>query len=600
MEAWTMGWSKGHWRKTRGGGMTFVRGHYRASSAESELLASAVGALIVLALKGALVFGAIAVVVWFVQTTVAFVRANATEIGIFLATSGALLTAVAVALIRKRVAMWRLARAAITACVTESTNAEQLSQLAKARRSAGKLTQSVQATIEAAHRVLVSSIVDDGVVEDAELERLQQTEDALQLSATAKNHGRLHGFSDVYHAAIEDGELTEREDEALQHISKRLGISKQSIRAELAFIEQLRRARDVREGDLVACEVDAKLQRGEQAYRVVAASEEQRGGGRREGRLMVTNRRMLFLSDGLTTVPYAKILDISVLPAEGELIVIVDGRKTPRRYWVDEPFVLMALVQRAASMGVRREGELGAPKSSPASGSAGGEQLAGASLHSMNSVVLMAGGGGALLALGIYMLAHTGLAPSSPAKPAASALGDVMNLLRRTRAAVWVSSKVGERAYGVGKLVDGKLSTAWNAKRGELTAGWIAFDVPTKARITSIRMTAGFTAVTKQHGDLFTKNYRVTKVSLWKNAKRLRSYSLDPNNRRLQALDLGASLAGGTYRISVDRVLAGSKRKWREVCVSELEVLGRVPRELMLAADTPPALGVGRRPARPK
>jgi hypothetical protein len=56
----------------------------------------------------------------------------------------------------------------------------------------------------------------------------------------------------------------------------------------------------------------------------------------------------------------------------------------------------------------------------------------------------------------------------------------------------------------------------------------------------------------------------------------LGEFLLDPEHRRLHALPVNGP--GGVYRIEVTEVLPGSRPKWREVCISELRVMGSDPR----------------------
>ena len=55
----------------------------------------------------------------------------------------------------------------------------------------------------------------------------------------------------------------------------------------------------------------------------------------------------------------------------------------------------------------------------------------------------------------------------------------------------------------------------------------------------------------------------------------VREVDLDPEVRAPQ--DLPIDGPGGDYKIEVLATIAGSKPTWREVCVSELDVLGTAP-----------------------
>lgn len=136
---------------------------------------------------------------------------------------------------------------------------------------------------------------------------------------------------------------------------------------------------------------------------------------------------------------------------------------------------------------------------------------------------------------------------------------------------VAVSSTVDNAKIRPDHLVDGKLDTAWNSVTGE-TNPWIAVRIPAGAHVTAIKMTAGFTAVDTKLGDLFTENIRIQKVALSRDGKRLLETTLDIENRGMQTLAINAG--GGDYRIDVLATVPGSKKTWKEVAVSELEVWG--------------------------
>ncbi|HEY4180049.1 MAG TPA: hypothetical protein VGM90_24570 [Kofleriaceae bacterium] len=137
--------------------------------------------------------------------------------------------------------------------------------------------------------------------------------------------------------------------------------------------------------------------------------------------------------------------------------------------------------------------------------------------------------------------------------------------------AVAVSSTVDNAKIKPDHLIDGKLDTAWNAVTGEANP-WIAVRIPAGAHVRAIKMTVGFTAIDKKLGDLFTENIRIQKVALSRDGKRLLETTLDIENRDLQTLKLDAG--GGDYRIDVLTTVPGSKKTWKEVAVSELEVWG--------------------------
>ena len=84
--------------------------------------------------------------------------------------------------------------------------------------------------------------------------------------------------------------------------------------------------------------------------------------------------------------------------------------------------------------------------------------------------------------------------PGPPGPPA------VVNLLVSAPSAVAVSSVEAGGRFPAANLVDGDPKTAWNSRAGELTGAWLAFRVPADARVTSIKLTAGFAHVDPKRG----------------------------------------------------------------------------------------------------
>jgi hypothetical protein len=172
-------------------------------------------------------------------------------------------------------------------------------------------------------------------------------------------------------------------------------------------------------------------------------------------------------------------------------------------------------------------------------------------------------------------------APPAPRPPAQVAR---VELLHAVPATVAVSSTVDNPKILPAHLVDGDPATAWNSRTGDLVGAWIAFRVPRDVHVDQIRMSAGFTH-TDADGDLFTKNPRIQRVRVSRDGVVVLDQRLDPESRKLQELAVDA--AGGDFRIEVTEIMRGSKRTWREVCVSELEVWGTVPSTMPVGATTP-------------
>jgi hypothetical protein len=159
-----------------------------------------------------------------------------------------------------------------------------------------------------------------------------------------------------------------------------------------------------------------------------------------------------------------------------------------------------------------------------------------------------------------------------------------VELLHSIPTTVRVSSQVQNTAILPGHLVDGDLGTAWNSRTGDLVGAWIDIALPPGATVDELRVTAGHTGRGPHGEDYFTMNPRIRAVSVLAGDRVLGAFPLDIARRDLQPIRVQGS---GTLRIRVDAIEPGSKRAWRETCVSELEAWGSLPPGVQPTPTTP-------------
>jgi hypothetical protein len=171
----------------------------------------------------------------------------------------------------------------------------------------------------------------------------------------------------------------------------------------------------------------------------------------------------------------------------------------------------------------------------------------------------------ALAVLVVSLSWRGALADTPPAAP--------VNLVVSVPTIVAVSSTVDNRSILPEHLVDGKLDTAWNSRTNQLVGAWVGLRLPADVTVQTIKLTAGFTKKDRRLGDLFTLNPRIERVRVLRDGKTIAEKKLDPELRTLQSIDVTAA-AGGDYRIEVTDIIPGTKKQWREIAISELEVWG--------------------------
>lgn len=169
-----------------------------------------------------------------------------------------------------------------------------------------------------------------------------------------------------------------------------------------------------------------------------------------------------------------------------------------------------------------------------------------------------------------------------PPHAAVVSVESVTNLLAVVPSTLTVSSAVRNPRDFPEHLIDGDPETAWNGKTGDLVGATIRFRVPDDSHVDAVELTAGYVRISGDR-DLFTMNHRIQQVALRRNGELLGSRRLDVNARGLQRLPIDR--AGGEFTIEVEETLPGSEKRWREVVVSELRVVGKPGAQRRTAED---------------
>lgn len=99
-------------------------------------------------------------------------------------------------------------------------------------------------------------------------------------------------------------------------------------------------------GQRIPVAPSVKLKRGESCWMAVEARLQDRKAIR-AGQLLVTSKRILFVSDSLVSVGLNQVLDVAADPDTGILRLIKDGRKTPYQFLLGQPLVALAHVERS-------------------------------------------------------------------------------------------------------------------------------------------------------------------------------------------------------------------------------------------------------------
>jgi hypothetical protein len=249
-----------------------------------------------------------------------------------------------------------------TLLTSPSPKEEDSRRVAIQRKRLGALPEGTAESFEGAYRNAVAAAVADQMVTTEERARLGLLARGLGLAPEYVRRANLGGFTEGFYALIADGKLTEEEDEKLKTLCEAFDIPQEQIVAHLAKADQLRRARTIEQTEeLLPITSDLRLGKDEVCLYSAPAGEmryyvEEGFRPMRSGTVYVTNRRLLFVGDGTTSIKLEKLLGTNTEPKRegGDLVAaVVDGRKTP--YYIDtpEPFVLIAYLNRVLSAPAR-------------------------------------------------------------------------------------------------------------------------------------------------------------------------------------------------------------------------------------------------------
>lgn len=205
--------------------------------------------------------------------------------------------------------------------------------------------ETAQAELRRAYLQACRAIVEDGVVEESELELLTHLEGLIDDSRFIGS-AKVDAFRGLYFMVVADHDLDEEEEKSLDHVRQSLGVSAEDVREELGFLERLRELRAVRSGELPEVAPPVPIQKSETCYfsapgRLLKEKQLrtfQKNGQKyklrglvedKEGTLLITNKRVLLVHSGTSTVRHDKVLDIELDMEENVVRLTKDGAKTP-------------------------------------------------------------------------------------------------------------------------------------------------------------------------------------------------------------------------------------------------------------------------------
>lgn len=200
--------------------------------------------------------------------------------------------------------------------------------------------------IDQAHAEATLTLVNDRRVEREQRARraAREAEHARQRALAMEQARRAEMLAKrEREAALEAEQTRQRALEARRAREARLA----ARRREREQLEAQREAaRAVHEQAREPVEVDVHLKRGEHCWWTGSATLRDRGN-ESSGTCHVSNKRLFHVGDKLVSINLSRMLDVAADPETGLLRVIKDGRKSPYAFFVDQPLVVLAHVERS-------------------------------------------------------------------------------------------------------------------------------------------------------------------------------------------------------------------------------------------------------------
>ena len=135
---------------------------------------------------------------------------------------------------------------------------------------------------------------------------------------------------------------------------------------------------------------------------------------------------------------------------------------------------------------------------------------------------------------------------------------------------------------------DGNSSTAWNEAHGMPGQGaWIEAQFAAPQHIRSVKISAGYDAISPKHGDLFALNRHAKRLTLLFDGTAPRTIEVGQQQRQVSLGNLDLMVT--RLRVVIDEIWDGTK--WQDMCISEVVIQGEPQSALagskMEMAETP-------------
>ncbi|GAB6146787.1 DUF4236 domain-containing protein [Desulfocicer niacini] len=199
------------------------------------------------------------------------------------------------------------------------------------------------------YTAVIDKIIDDQIISEEEHKQIDSLEKIVSVPDDYKLKTKKEIFRLLYLDIIADHEITAEEMEKIKNYLSGLGLHESDVREELKVIREILRMQKL-SLPLRPVEITAsKLQKTETAYyngkaKVLSRKKAKKSAEydyeysvRRQGQFIVTDKRLLVISEGVTAVKLKDILDIDVDLDNSMIVVSKDGSSIPVFVQTNEP-----------------------------------------------------------------------------------------------------------------------------------------------------------------------------------------------------------------------------------------------------------------------
>lgn len=223
--------------------------------------------------------------------------------------------------------------------VDHPPSTERLSEIKELRSKAARYAdqlQKLEALDKEVYGALLDKIFDDKMISENERDAITKFESIASIDEDYKLNSKREIFRLYYLDAIADHEITIEEINTMKNILLGLNMSKSTVQEELHVVKEILRAQNLCLPLNPVSDVPVRLQKTETAYYLgsgkvlskrkasMKSDPDYEYTVKRDGTFVITDKRVLVVSDGTTNVNVKDILDVDV-DLDNSTIVISKG-----------------------------------------------------------------------------------------------------------------------------------------------------------------------------------------------------------------------------------------------------------------------------------